>query len=84
MSEAAGWFRGHLDESAAIAADRTGIEARYARRACQVLAADGVVPAGLRPSPGALAAAVEALRASGLLPPDGPDPLAAALDLSYL
>jgi len=39
---------------------------------------------GLRPSPRALAAAVEALRASGLLPPDGPDPLAAALDLSYL
>ncbi len=91
LNEAADWFADHLDEAAQIAAARTGIDPRYARQACQKLAA-GVIPPGLRPGDRALAAAVGALRSSGLLPPAasdplGPDagnPLAAAVDLSYL
>ena len=46
LAEAAQWFRGHVEESAAIAAARTSIEPRYARQACQALAAEGVLPAG--------------------------------------
>jgi hypothetical protein len=38
----------------------------------------------LRSSPGALAAVIAALRSSGLIPPDAPDPVAAAVDYSYL
>jgi len=67
-----------------IAADRTSMEPRYALAACRKLAADGVIPADLRSAPGALAAAIGALRSSGLIPPDGPDPVAAAVDYSYL
>lgn len=53
------------------------------------LTADGVVPRDLRPGPAALAAVAEALRRSGLIPADIPDaapqdPVAAALDYSYL
>ncbi len=90
LAEAARWFRGHIEESAAIAAERTAIEPRYALRACRALAADGVIPRDLRPGPAALAAAVEALRHSGLIkhsgliPEGAPDPAAAALDYSYL
>ena len=71
-------------ESAAIAAARTSIEPRYALRACEALAADGVIPRGLRSGPGALAAVIGALRSSGLIAPEAPDPVAAALDYSYL
>jgi ABC-type nitrate/sulfonate/bicarbonate transport system substrate-binding protein len=84
LSEAAGWFRGHIEESAALAAAHTSTEPRYALRACEALAADGVIPRDLRSGPGALAAVIGALRSSGLIPPDGPDPAAAALDYSYL
>jgi NitT/TauT family transport system substrate-binding protein len=87
LAEAAQWFRGHIEESAAIAAERTSIDPRYALRACQALAADGVIPRELRSSPGALAAVTAALRSSGLIPPEAPgsaDPLAAAVDYSYL
>jgi NitT/TauT family transport system substrate-binding protein len=84
LAEAAQWFRGHIEESAAIAAERTSIDPRYALRACQALAADGVVSRDLRSSPGALAAVTAALRSSGLIPPDAPDPIAAAVDYSYL
>jgi len=84
LAEAAEWFRGHLEESAALAAERTSIEPRYALRACQALAADGVLARDLRSAPGALAAVIAALRSSGLIPPDGPDPVAAAVDYSYL
>jgi NitT/TauT family transport system substrate-binding protein len=84
LAEAAQWFRGHVEESAAIAAARTSIEPRYALLACQALAADGVIPRELRSSPGALAAVTAALRSSGLIPPAGPDPIAAAVDYSYL
>ena len=87
LAEAAEWFRGHVAESADIAAKRTSIEPRYALRACQALAADGVIPGDLRSSPGALAAVTGALRSSGLIPaeaPDPRDPLAAAVDYSYL
>ena len=84
LAEAVTWFRGHVEESAAIAAARTGIEPRYALSACRKLAAAGVIPAGLRAAPEALAAAVAALRSGGLIPPDGPDPIAAAVDYSYL
>ena len=38
LAEAASRLRGHIGESAAIAAMRTSIEPRYALRACQVLA----------------------------------------------
>ncbi len=87
LAEAAEWFRGNIEESAAIAAAHTSIESRYALLACETLAADGVMARDLRSAPGALAAAVEALRSSGLIPPEGPeakDPLAAAIDYSYL
>ena len=39
LAEAAGWFRGHVEESAAIAASRTAIDPRCALQACQKLAA---------------------------------------------
>jgi ABC-type nitrate/sulfonate/bicarbonate transport system substrate-binding protein len=84
LAEAADWFHDHVEESAAIAAARTSMEPRYALSACRKLAADGVIPPGLRAAPEALAAAVGALRSSGLIPPDGPDPVAAAVDYSYL
>jgi NitT/TauT family transport system substrate-binding protein len=83
LAEAAQWFRGHVEESAAIAAERTSIEPRYALRACQALAADGVIPRELRSSPGALAAVTAALRSSGLIPPEATAPVA-AVDYSYL
>jgi ABC-type nitrate/sulfonate/bicarbonate transport system substrate-binding protein len=88
LAEAAEWFRGHVEESAAIAAERTSIEPRFALRACQALAADGIVPRDLRSGPGALAAVIGALRSSALIPPTlpsgaGPDPIA-AVDYSYL
>jgi ABC-type nitrate/sulfonate/bicarbonate transport system substrate-binding protein len=84
LAEAAEWFRGNIGESAAIAAAHTSIEPHYALRACQALAADGVIPRDLRPGHAALAAAVEALRSGGLIPADTPDPAAAAFDYSYL
>jgi ABC-type nitrate/sulfonate/bicarbonate transport system substrate-binding protein len=84
LAEAAQWFRGHIEESAAIAAERTSIDPRYALRACQMLADDGIIPRDLRSSPGALDAVVGALRSSSLIPSEGPDPLAAAVDYSYL
>jgi ABC-type nitrate/sulfonate/bicarbonate transport system substrate-binding protein len=84
LAEAVTWFRDHVEESAAIAAARTGMEPRYALSACRKLAADGVIPNDLRSAPEALAAAVAALRSSGLIPPEGPDPVAAAVDYSYL
>src|SRR6476659_4516127 len=52
LAEAVEWFAGHVGESAAIAAERTSIDPRYALRACQALAADGVVSRDLRSSPG--------------------------------
>jgi ABC-type nitrate/sulfonate/bicarbonate transport system substrate-binding protein len=84
LADASRWFRGHVEESAAIAAARTSVELRYALSACRKLAADGVIAHGLRAEPEALAAAVGALRSSGLVPPGGPDPVAAAVDYSYL
>jgi ABC-type nitrate/sulfonate/bicarbonate transport system substrate-binding protein len=84
LAEASHWFHDHVEESAAIAAARTSMEPRYALSACRKLAADGVIPPGLRAAPEALAAAVGALRSSGLIPPDGPDPIAVAVDYSYL
>jgi ABC-type nitrate/sulfonate/bicarbonate transport system substrate-binding protein len=86
LAQAAEWFRGHVEDSAAMAAARTSIEPRYSLRACQALAADGVIPRDQRSAPGALAAAVGALRSSSLIPPAGagPDPLAVAVDYSYL
>ena len=83
-----------MGESAAIAAERTSIEPRHALRACQVLAEGGIIPRDLRSAPGALAAVIVAMRSSRLIPPAppsgagpsgaGPDPIAAAVDYSYL
>jgi ABC-type nitrate/sulfonate/bicarbonate transport system substrate-binding protein len=84
LAEAVEWFRGHIEESAAIAAAHTSVEPRYALAACQTLACDGVIPRDLRSAPGALAAVTAALRSSGLIPPDAPDPAAVAVDHSYL
>jgi NitT/TauT family transport system substrate-binding protein len=84
LAEASRWFRAHVEEAADIAAARTAMEPRYALRACEKLAADDVIPTDLRSAPDALAAAVAALRSSGLIPPGGPDPIAAAVDYSYL
>lgn len=84
LAEAAQWFRGNIGQSADIAAERTSVEPRYALRACEALAADGVIPRDLRSRPAALAAAIEAMRSSGLIPPDAPDPVAAAVDYSFL
>src|SRR5947208_415677 len=50
----------------------------------RMLAAHGLIPPDLRSAPAALAAATGALRSSGLIPPGGPDPIAAAVDYSYL
>jgi ABC-type nitrate/sulfonate/bicarbonate transport system substrate-binding protein len=84
LAEAAEWFRGHVEESAAIAAAHTSIEPGYALRACEALAADGVIPRDLRAGRRALGAVIEALRSSGLIPPQAPDPAAVAVDYSYL
>ena len=84
LAEATEWFRDHVEESAAIAAAHTSIEPAYALRACQTLASDGVIPRGLRSGPGALAAVIAALRSSGLIAPEAPDPIATAVDHSYL
>jgi NitT/TauT family transport system substrate-binding protein len=84
LAEGAEWFRGNIGESAAIAAARTSVEPRYALRACEALAAAGVIPRDLRSAPAALAAVIEAMRSSGMIPPDAPDPIAAAVDYSYL
>src|SRR5256885_4819529 len=84
LADATEWFRGHVEESAQIAAVRTSIEPRYALRACQALAAAGGIPRDLRSSPGALAAVTGALRSSGLIPPEAADPIAVAVDYSYL
>jgi NitT/TauT family transport system substrate-binding protein len=84
LAEGSRWFHAHVEEAAEIAAARTAIEPRYALRACRKLAADGVIPPDLRSAPDALAAAVGALRSSGLIPPGGPDPIAVAVDYSYL
>jgi len=84
LAEATDWFRGNVEESAAIAAARTSVEPRYALRACEALAAEGVIARDLRCGRAALAAVIEAMRSSGLIPPDAPDPIAAAVDYSYL
>jgi ABC-type nitrate/sulfonate/bicarbonate transport system substrate-binding protein len=94
LAEATEWFRGNIEASAALAAARTSTEPRYSLRACRALAADGVIARDLRPGRAALAAAVDALRGSGLIPADTPDagprnagthdPVAVALDEGYL
>jgi len=84
LSEGADWFRANVAESADIAAARTSVDPRYALRACAALAADGLIARDLRSAPAALAAVIEAMRSSGLIPPDAPDPIAAAVDYSYL
>jgi len=84
LAEATEWFRDHIEESAAIAAAHTSVEPHYALRACCKLAADGVIPRDLRAGRGALAAVLAALRSSGLIPPEAPDPIVTALDDSYL
>ena len=83
LSEATAWFRGNVAESAAIAAERTSVEERYALRACEALAADGVLAEALRAGQAALAAVIDSLRSSGMLA-GGTDPIAAAVDYSYL
>jgi NitT/TauT family transport system substrate-binding protein len=83
IADATRWFRDHVEESAALAAARTSMDPRYALGACQALAADGVIPVDQRSSLAALTAAIDALRSNGQLPPDGPDPLEAAVDYSY-
>jgi NitT/TauT family transport system substrate-binding protein len=84
LAEATEWFRDHIEESAAVAAAHTSIEPAYALRACQMLASGGVIPRDLQPAPGALAAVIAALRSSGLIPAEAPDPIATAVDHSYL
>jgi ABC-type nitrate/sulfonate/bicarbonate transport system substrate-binding protein len=83
MSQAIAWFRGNVAAAAAIAATETSAAERHALRACQALAADGVIPAGLRTGEAAFDAAVESLRLSGGLPAGHGDPRA-ALDYSCL
>jgi NitT/TauT family transport system substrate-binding protein len=84
LAEGTEWFRANIGDSAAIAAARTSVEPRYALRACEALAAAGVIARDLRSGPAALDAVIEAMRSSGLIPPDAPDPIAAAVDYSYL
>jgi len=84
LSDGTEWFRGNAGESAALAAARTSVEPRYALRACEALAADGVIAQDMRSAPAALDAVIEAMRSSDLIPPDTPSPLAAAVDYSYL
>jgi ABC-type nitrate/sulfonate/bicarbonate transport system substrate-binding protein len=77
------WFRGNVEEAAAVAAAETSAKDRHALRACRALAAEGVIPAGLRTGQAAFDAAVQALRLSGGLPEGHGDP-GAALDYSCL
>ena len=83
LSAAVGWFRGNVAEAAAIAAAVTSVEERHALRACRALAADGVIPAGLRTGAAAFDAAVASLRLSGDLPAGHRDP-GIAFDYSWL
>ena len=83
LAQATLWFRGNVAEAAAIAAAETSVEERYALRACQALAADGVIAAGLRIGEAAFYTAVESLRLSGGLPASHGDPRI-ALDYSCL
>ena len=55
-----------------------------AERARLLLADGGIIPRDLRSAPGALAAVIVALRSSRLIPLDVTDPIAAAVDYSYL
>ncbi len=77
------WFRGNVEEAAAVAAAETSAEDRHALRACRALAADGVIPAGLRIGPAAFGAAVASLRLSGGLSEGHGDPRT-ALDYACL
>jgi ABC-type nitrate/sulfonate/bicarbonate transport system substrate-binding protein len=83
LAQATEWFRGNVEEAAAVAAAETSAEDRHALRACRALAAEGVIPVGLRAGQAAFDAAVQALRLSGGLPEGHGDP-AAALDYSCL
>jgi ABC-type nitrate/sulfonate/bicarbonate transport system substrate-binding protein len=83
LAQATEWFRGNLTDAAAIAAAETSAEDRHALRACRALAADGVIPAGLRIGQAAFDAAVESLRLSGGLPDGHGDP-GTALDYACL
>jgi ABC-type nitrate/sulfonate/bicarbonate transport system substrate-binding protein len=74
LSQATEWFRDNVAEAAAIASAETSVEERHALRACRALAADGVIPAGLRTGEAAFDAAVESLRMSGGLPAGHGDP----------
>ena len=74
LAQATGWFRRNVAEAAAIASAETSVEERHALRACRALAADGVIPSGLRTGEAAFDAAVEALRLSGGLPAGRGDP----------
>jgi NitT/TauT family transport system substrate-binding protein len=78
LLEATRWFYGHVEHAADIAAAKTGLPQHHALRACQELASKRVLPVDLRVTPGAFAAAVAALRASGQLPgaPAGEQPAA--------
>ncbi len=85
LLEATRWFYGNVEGAATIAAARSSLPRRLALRACEELAAKQVLPAGLRVTPGALAAAVAALRATGQLPPGPSDGVGeAAVDYSCL
>jgi len=84
LSEGTEWFRANIAQSADLAAARTSVEPRFALRACEALAADGLMARDLRSAPAALAAVIEAMRSSGLIPPDAADPIAAAVDYTYL
>jgi len=74
LAAAVSWFRGNVAEAAAIAAAETSVDERHALRACQALAAGGVIPGGLRTGQAAFEAAVESLRRSGGLPAAHRDP----------
>jgi NitT/TauT family transport system substrate-binding protein len=65
LAEATAWFHGNVAESAAIAAAETSTAEQYALRACQALAADGVISAGLRFGPAATEAVMQSLLSSG-------------------
>jgi len=65
LAEATAWFRGNVAESAAIAAAQTSVAEPYALRACQALAADGVLSAGLRFGTAAVDAVMRSLLSSG-------------------
>jgi ABC-type nitrate/sulfonate/bicarbonate transport system substrate-binding protein len=84
LLDAVDWLYLNLEEAAAIAADESNTELRYALRACRELTAQHAIPRDLEISQNGLARTIESMRASGVMPERAPRGPASAIDRSYL